>query len=229
MIDLDPLISQIKSNEFFLKLKDVVENIEGFHDKESVYDHSLKAADAAKKIREGEFITNPGAKKLFSVWLDEEISGMKRKDIVVLAALLHDCGKILKFKEGEKSGTLSTSKPNSVDQTYAPGHDYYGAQFVVPEILKDTGLDKKIIDYISSIVRLHSTLNDPNFYSARSGWNREDLISLIKSLAEGFWLEELFNAYSDNFFAHGFESARKKIIEIFNESSLYIPRSYFIP
>ena len=93
---LENLITQITAHPYFQQLKNVIENIEGFHDHESVYDHCLKTARIATTQREGNFITDPKAKQLFQKWTEEKIDGIQRKDILVLAALLHDCARSLR-------------------------------------------------------------------------------------------------------------------------------------
>ena len=98
------------------------------------------------------------AKKLFEKWMNEEIGGMKRKDLAILIALLHDCGKILSYREDNKVSTLITSKPILEGQTLCPGHEYWGGEIVAPEILKELGIGENIIDFILQVIKFHDAL-----------------------------------------------------------------------
>lgn len=228
MQNLDELINKISSNELFLRLKNVVENVDGWHDHEDVFSHSVKTGDFAKNVRGGEFISNPHARELFAKWIDEDLFGMKKKDIGVLIALLHDCGKILKYKEGDREETLITRKPSAKDQTLCPGHEYWGGEIVVREILRDSGLDTRIIDHISKVIKLHDAFS-AGYFKDKQQWSVEDIIIDMKARAEGYYKEVLFNMYCDGYTAPAFEAGKARIKEIFNSPSFYSPRTYFIP
>ncbi len=68
-INLEQIIEQITSNELFLRLKDINENHEGWHDNELTFDHLVKTADIARNARDGKFIQNQDACKLFREWM----------------------------------------------------------------------------------------------------------------------------------------------------------------
>lgn len=223
-MELDNIINTITRNDLFLRLKEVVENIHGFHDHEDVYAHLVKTADIARREREGEFVTNPQAKQLFSHFMDEKIAGIKRKDIIVLIALLHDCGKLLSTKEGYNVQSINIKKPNA--QTSCPGHEYWGGTLVVGEILKNISLGDEIKNYISSVVRLHDTFGA--YFEPKKDWQLDDLVWDIKARAEGLYKETLFNIYCDCYTASVFEYSKKQIEKVFNVPSLYIERTYFI-
>ncbi|MGE5041548.1 MAG: HD domain-containing protein [Candidatus Levyibacteriota bacterium] len=226
---LQKVVEDIKSHPLFLKLKDVTENIEGYHDHESVFIHSVKTANIALQEREGNFITNPEAKKKFREFLEEETVGVKRKDIIVLTALLHDCGKILSYRENDETLPMNKRKANTTDQTTCPAHEYWGGQLVAPKILDSLGFDQTLINNISHMVELHSILNDKSYYEVRKDWSIQDLAQDIKGFAQGRFMEGMFNAYCDCFTAGPFQLSKEKIIALFNEPSLYTKREYFIP
>lgn len=226
--NLDQIIDKITSHGLFLRLKDVVEHGEGWHDHEVVFDHLIKTANIAKEQVDGGFITNPEAKELFDNWMNEELGGMKRRNLSILIAILHDCGKILIFKEGEKTFPLITNRPGFKDQTLCPGHEYWGGEIVSPKILKEIGLDKNIIDYISQVIKLHDALGYV-YLTGKEKWSIKDLVSDVKSKAQGLYKESMFNMYCDGYTAKAFEEGKKRLEEIFNAPSLYIAREYFIP
>lgn len=227
--NLEETLEKIKSHPDFLKLKNVVENINGYHDHEDVFTHCVKTANFAISARTGDFITNTFAKEKFMEFMDEKILGMKRKDIAVLIALLHDSGKILSFREEGKILTTNTKKPFTEEGTMCPGHEYWGGQIIVKKILKDLNFEKNLIEFISRMVELHSIVNDNNYYVSRENWPIEDLVFDVKSKVEGRFIEGLFNAYCDWNDAPAAEIGIKKIIEIFNTPLLYAKREYFIP
>lgn len=227
--NIDEVIEMIKNHSDFLKLKNVVENIEGYHDHEDVFTHCVKTVNFAVNAKNGEFITNTTAKEKFLSFMTEEIFGMKRADIAVIVALLHDSGKILSFKEDSKIFTTNSQKPETGDQTMCPGHEYWGGQIVAKKILQDLQFDNNITEFISRMVELHSIVNDNNYYKVRENWPIESLIFDVKSKVEGRFIEGLFNAYCDWNDSPAAETGIKKIVEIFNTPSLYSKREYFIP
>jgi len=225
--DLDQFIDKITTTSLFLKLKDIVENVHGWHDQESVFDHSLKTANIAKKEREGLFITNDQAKKAFLAWMGNDVYSMKRKDAAVFIALLHDCGKLLQYKEASETKQLIITCPQTLDQTLCPGHEYWGGALMVNELLKNIKINNNLKNYIAKIVKLHDVFN--NYFPGKKSWNTSELIQDIKSRAEGYYKEAMFNSYCDCYTASGFSYSKRKIEEIFNEPSFYIERTYFIP
>src|SRR5579884_1041875 len=134
-MQVDEIVEPIKQQPLFLRLKDVVENIDGWHDHESVYDHSVKTAKIAKEQIIAPFINNTEAKDKFLSFFDQEIEGVKLKDIAIIAALLHDSGKLLAYSDNGKTFPLITDVPNTKNQTMCPGHEYFGGTIVVPAIL----------------------------------------------------------------------------------------------
>ncbi|MBI2329933.1 hypothetical protein HYU94_00910, partial [Candidatus Daviesbacteria bacterium] len=88
------LIDKIIQSHLFLRLKEVVEN-GPYHNHEDVYSHVLKVKNAALKEIRADFITNQDAKDRFQKFVNEDLHGFKRADIMILIALLHDIGKIL--------------------------------------------------------------------------------------------------------------------------------------
>ncbi len=228
MTSLEDLINEISSNVYFLKLKSIVENSAGWHDQEDVYSHSIKTANIAKDQIEGGFITNPEAKEKYDQFMNENKYGQPRKDLIILIGLLHDCGKILSYKEEDKAFPLIANKPNLPDQTMCPGHEFYGGALVVKEILKEISISNDAKKYIATVVRLHDSLNNVTYYTQKSEWPITDTVSEIKSRAEGYYIEAMFNAYCDCYTALAFKPAKDIIEKVFNSPSLYIKREYFI-
>ena len=160
--------------------------------------------------------------------MDEDVFGMKRRDILVIIALLHDCGKILGFKENGKISTLITQNPFDPSQTMCPGHEYWGGEMVVREILKDSGLDEKIIEYIGKVTKQHG-LFSAEYYVGKEKWSQSELLNDVKARAEGLCKESLFNMYCDGYTSPAFSQGKTRVEKLFNAPLFYADREYFIP
>lgn len=145
-------------------------------------------------------------------------------DVMILTALLHDIGKILYYRDGENDYPLRHE--NTAGIVSNPGHEYWGST-IVRVFVKDTPLSEKIIEKIARVIRLHDTFG-AHYLTPMFDFPMEKIIDDVKARAEGFYKEALFNQYCDCFTAKPFEKAKEKVIEIFNEPSLYTPREYFI-
>jgi len=220
---LEIFIEKIIATSYFQKLKNVVENND-FHNHESVYDHLVKTALIAKKEREGNFIANEEAKKLFIRFMEQDIFGIKQKDACVIIALLHDIGKALYIKEEGKETSINTKTLSG--KTYCPGHEYLGST-IVSEVINDL-FPAELVVFIARIIKLHDTFG-PDYFVNKIDWPLPLLINDVKARAEGFYKETLFNVYCDCFTAKVFQSAIGRIVNVFNDPALYTQRKYFIP
>lgn len=222
-MDLDQLTEKIIATPYFQKLKNVVEDND-FHNHESVYNHLIKTATIAKRERKGNFITDTYAKEQFLAFMDHDVFGMPQKDVAVIIALLHDIGKILYIRENGKEYSINTKAPNG--KTYCPGHEYLGST-IVRQVISDF-FSTELVNFIARIIKLHDTFG-PDYFMSKMNWPLPSLINDMKARAEGYYKEALFNVYCDCFTAEVFQPAIKKIISVFNDPALYIPREYVIP
>lgn len=220
---MDTLVEKIIKNHLFLRLRAVVEN-NSYHDHEDVYSHAIKTKNIALKEINADFIANPKARKSFIDFTDEDFHGMKRADVMILVALLHDIGKILFVKEVNKTRPLMVIDESGV--TLCPGHEYWGST-IVAEVLKDFLLPKEVVDYIATVIKLHDTFN-ARYFEVRQNWTWDALINGVKSRAEGFYKEALFNIYCDCFTAAPFQQSKEMVVKIFNEPKLYERRKYVL-
>lgn len=223
--NLDQTVEQIKAHPIFVSLKDVVENIEGYHDHESVFDHLVKTANRAKEMTQGNFINNNEAKDIFTRWMQEDFYGITKADRAVLIALVHDCGKALFYEEGGEKHSINIQKPDG--HTKCPGHEFWGGRLVVPELLKDLSLAPEIKRQIAEVVMVHDAFGS-DYFAGKEGLLIEEVISDIKCRANGYYQESLFNQYADCSAAPAFEKTKGRTEEVFSHPSFYIPRKYFI-
>ena len=122
----------------FYELKKVVENND-WHNKETVFNHTLSVLDNLEKI-----IRN--SKKEVRQALYETVGKNTRKNLLGAAALLHDIGK----------------KETIIDLKgirYCPGHEQAGAK-KAKKILKRFDLSEKESKIITDIIRNHGLIHD---------------------------------------------------------------------
>ncbi len=222
-MDIEYIIATLIKNKIFKKLKSVNEN-NLWHENETVYDHSIKTMKIAQKEIKGKFITNHKARELYFHFANKHIDGIKRGNIMVLIALLHDIGKALSYKEGGHVLPITTIHPDGT--TTSPGHQYYGST-LIPELLAPLGFSQKLIMYVTKVVALHDTFND-GYFTSRKDWNFTLLTADVKAQAEGYYIETLFNIYCDNYYSDVSKESKETIIKLFNKPLLYVPRDYFI-
>jgi len=185
------MIDNIIQNLLFLRLKEVIEN-NGYHDHETVYDHLIKTKSIAIKEITGDFIINEEAKALFLKFINEDFHGMKRSEIMILIALLHDVGKILYVKDNRTTHPLMVTDSSGI--TLCPGHEYWGST-IVERFLNKVSLQPAVITYISNAIRLHDTFSEA-YFIVKKDWPFETLINDVKSRAEGFYKEVLYASFN---------------------------------
>lgn len=220
---MNEFINRIIQNPLFLQLKNTIEN-NAYHNHEGAYSHSIKTKDIALEAIKGDFITNIEVRQEFLKFINENFYGMKRAEIMVLIALVHDIGKVLYVKEGDRTRPLLISDPSG--NTMCPGHEYWGST-IVNQVLKDLPLNKEIIDYIKGVIKLHDTFNE-SYFAVKTNWPLDLLMNDVKSRAEGLYKEALFNVYCDCYALIPYQSAKEMVVRIFNEQSLYQERQYLI-
>ena len=135
---LESTIQDIQSHSLFRKLQTIIENVPQIHDNENVFTHSLNTYKIAQDFINNPPLTDNKALRLFNSFINTDIDGHKRKDILQITALIHDCGKAIIFKEKGKKHSINSQRPQrDIGNTYCPGHEYLGAKYIVPELLKD--------------------------------------------------------------------------------------------
>ncbi len=221
MSDLDLLLKKIIQHPYFQKTKDIIEN-NTCHSNESVYEHLLTTEKRAEKAATGDFISDPQSKKLFLSWMDEEKFGLRQKNLSILAALTHDIGKIIIYKENAAVHSINEIQRDGT--TFCLGHEYLGST-IVGKIFTDIGMSGEQAEYIAVIIRLHGVLMFPQYDKTKS---LSILISEMKALGQGMEKEILFNIYADVFVCPMFQDWLRIIEKMFNEPEFYLKREYFV-
>lgn len=220
-MNIDKTIDEIITDFRFKRLKTVIEN-NSYHNNEAVFDHVLKVFKKAKESILGSFIKDTIARKKFINFTNETIYGIKRKDAMLIAAILHDIAKGTKYKDGVKEQEIKKIDKNGF--VLFPNHEYIGS-ILASQILKDKGLSKDITDYICKIIKLHGVFSEFYFDDVKN-WSEEEIINDIKNKSEGIYIETLFNVYCDCFDAVPFQKSKQAIEKVFNNLDLYSERIY---
>lgn len=226
MTDIHALQQHIISHSLFQKLKESIEYFPGYHEHETTYDHLLKTAQIAEENIDGHFITNPAAREKFLQLVKQRMHGTDLQTIMILTALLHDVGKLLIYTEHGETKPLRVVDEQGY--TPFPGHEYWGGLLVVPEILKDVDLTPADKQMIADIVKVHGFYAD-TYFPSKKDWPLEKIISFVKSGANGYYEESLFNQYCDCYDASGFAFGKEIIETIFNDPTFYNKRQYLLP
>lgn len=221
--DLNQTIDAIKNNKDFLKLKKIIENNSG-HDHEVEYDHCIRSYEVAKEALNGDFITNPDAKRKFEDFLNQEIDGVKKRDILQIGALIHDIGKLIVFEENGQTKSLGSKNADGTFSLF-PEHGYWGS-LLVRNITSDTNLSEEILDYLTKFISLHAI--------AANVWLFEENLSAKESLwktkiaAQGLHVDILISMYCDFFYHPLFKRYKPLMVEVFNLPETYETLKYSI-
>ncbi len=70
----DQLIQEIANSALFRQLKDIVENMPGWHEREDVYSHSVQTAKTARELIVGKFINNKKAQAFYEQFMNKAVS-----------------------------------------------------------------------------------------------------------------------------------------------------------
>jgi hypothetical protein len=214
--DVMKAIEEIKNNENFLKLKNVIEN-NSYHSNEPVYEHLLKTLATAENEIAGDFITEPTAKQRYEEFLNQDVNGVRRRDLLLVFSLIHDIGKMTIFEEDGEVRPINQIQPDGT--TLAPYHEYFGS-LLVRDVVGNLFSDENV-EYLAKCVRLHGTFN--GVWSANKDAGPEELLEKVKRSSEGVHVEQILNGYFDCFSAEPFQPAIPKIHEILNMPETYEP------
>ncbi|OGE31611.1 hypothetical protein A2631_00575 [Candidatus Daviesbacteria bacterium RIFCSPHIGHO2_01_FULL_44_29] len=204
---LSEIVDEIIQSPRFKQLDNLIEN-NSYHEHESVYAHSLSVYKRALEAVQGDFISNTEAKKLYLSFLNEELYGYKRSELLCLIALLHDIGK------GE-AGVLVTDEDGN---TKAPGHELAGST-IVDQFIDQQDFSPEAIKYLTNCIRLHNTMG--NYFDKPVPGDILQIVNEIKQEGEGYFIENLFNIYCDALEADVFADSLLKIVQVFNQPELY--------
>jgi hypothetical protein len=129
----------------FYTLSEVTEN-NAWHDRQSVFEHVVKVLESLEILLDLKFLEATRAEWI-ARYLSERIGQASRKDLLVLATVLHDIA---------KTDTLVRGKDG---KTSCPGHALIGAARV-SRFAERLRLDSQSARYVERIVRYHGLVSD---------------------------------------------------------------------
>ena len=158
----------------FYELKDSVENSkDGWHQQESVFDHTLSVMEAAEKI----FADN----KNLEVSFEKKIDDYSRKELLQVATAFHDIGKKeAMVKEGEF--------------TKCTGHEKIGVE-KTKAILERFNLSPRETELVLNIIANHSVFH--HLLNPDNQNFQKDLEKLHNGFDESIYPELIVLSYAD--------------------------------
>lgn len=223
--DIEKIITQLVAHPYFEKIKKIKE-VNAGHTEDSIYTHLMQTLAVAQKSIDGNFLTDQQAKKSFTSFMDKKTQGILYKDVALLIALVHDIGKMLSFSENGKIFPMNIQHPIAKKgETYNPGHEYWSST-LIPNLFKDSALPQEIIDYITTVVRLHGEIF--NTYIIIKDFPLVDAIRDVKARVENYHVEVLFNSYCDITYHKSLHPCRVLIEKMLNHPDTYLRREYFV-
>jgi len=167
-------------------LKNTVEHILPFHDRQSVFDHTLGVFLAMKELLTLDFVADEKRKDEIKKLLCEKVGRFTRRELLLQLALLHDIAK----------GVTARALPDG--SRVCPKHDEVGAEMMKNFKDRFRWSDADLC-FVESMVRKHLTINDMVDAVWRSGDDvkKADAIERIKKFTGGTYVEELLFMWAD--------------------------------
>lgn len=164
------------------RLNEVVES-QDWHDDQSVFDHSIKTAQAIDSIAEFDFLESE-ARQFLRNYLDEMIGTHTRLELLKFAALFHDIG---------KNETLY-HKPNG--DTSCPSHAVIGGIDIAIILTRVTlSHDERI--YIRKLIAEHLLPSDIIEVGINNKTLDRQILRRIEKCCAGYTIEAIVLSYAD--------------------------------
>ena len=162
-------------------LENVYEN-NAWHKNQSVLDHTVKVYESLETILNTNILFK-NCNSQISAYLSENIGNITRKNILKIAAILHDIG---------KKDTLVETSPHF---TSCPGHEQVGANMVKDFELR-FALERKAADYVRRIVEFHGIiLNFVNLIEMNN--SRDMYFKIFQDVVGDIEIELIILKYAD--------------------------------
>ncbi len=166
----------------FYQLQDVVESHD-WHDHQSVFDHSIKSAQALESIVSFNYL-NTEQRDALTAYLNSVFDVHTRLDLLRLATLLHDIGKLISFQT------------NSQDKTSNPGHGFVGGWIAGPFVDRfDLTAKEKV--FVLGLIADHLTPSDLIELSVNNQTDHQQIVEILQQQRPDSALELLLLGYSD--------------------------------
>jgi hypothetical protein len=165
----------------YYALKKVIEN-NSWHINQNVFDHSVAVFKALEKILKLDFLKKETENKI-EKYLKEKIGDYTRKELLIIATLLHDIAKselLIKDSSGKTS---------------CPGHEIIGS-LMVDKFAERFNLDKQGKDFIGRMIHYHGFVSTILTLILEKK-NSAKLFNYLKKSAGDIYIELLLFIYAD--------------------------------
>ncbi len=166
----------------FYKLKDVIESND-WHANQNIFDHSLDTARALRDITRFEYLTSQESVNLHD-YLAQYIDTHTRKQLLMMATLLHDIGKSISLQRNTQGNTTS------------PSHGILGS-WVAKPFLERFELSAKEKVYILDLIADHLVASDLIELSINNNTGSQWVVDLLQNNRPQFAIEILVLGYAD--------------------------------
>jgi len=166
----------------YYALKSLVEN-NSWHLKQNVFDHCVAAFKGLEEVFKLKFLEKKDKNRI-EKYLKKKVGCWSRKELLIIATILHDIGKM---------DTLITDSSGS---TRCPAHEIIGS-ILVKKFTKRFGLDKKGQAYVEKIVRYHGFISDILALAIEKG-DKDKYYHLYKEVVGDVNIELLLWMYADD-------------------------------
>ena len=178
----------ITSNEFvdvlpeYYKLSEIIES-QGWHDDQTVFDHSIESAKALEEIARFNYLSEEDRATLVG-YLNGRREAQTRLDLLRLATLLHDIGKLISLQHNAEGNTSS------------PSHGIIGEWVAQPIVDKFdlTDVEKK---FVLGLISDHLVPSDLIEMSINNDTAPSDVLQLLYANRPESTIELLLLGYAD--------------------------------
>lgn len=194
--DFERTVREVCKEVGFNETKNIIEN-NIVHSDESVYDHTLNVVSKFIRYLEFSFIDDLRTKNTARSYFSQRIGKLSRAELFILSAYIHDIGK------------RDVLRRDNEDNTTVIGHEKISAE-LSRKVLFKLRFDKKDIQYVYDLIRLHSgfSLRFLDYLQSLR------LTNLIIAIRRSLLLPEiLLYQVADNESAPTFKTYKKFIIE----------------
>lgn len=165
----------------FYALRSVVENTP-WHSNQNVFDHSIAVFRGLEKVLKLDFLKGKNRTKI-KKYLAKKIGRYTKKELLIVATLIHDIGKTETLVKDE-SGL-----------TRCPAHEIIGS-LMVGNFASRFNLDKKGKEYVAKIIRYHGLAHYILTLTLFRD-NKTKYFSYFRKIVGDIYVEALLLMYAD--------------------------------
>jgi UTP:GlnB (protein PII) uridylyltransferase len=188
-IQIDSLLPESVADDSFstilpeyYQLRHVIES-NGWHNDQSVFDHSLACTRALRNITQFDYLVDR-KREILDSYLAQSVEGHTRMELLNMATLFHDMGKSISLQH------------NSQGDTSSPSHGLLGA-WVAQPLLEKFEISVKEKTFILALIADHLVPSDLIELSINNRTDSQRIVNLLKQYRFDSAVELLLLAYAD--------------------------------